>query len=155
MNARGHSKSPISYYGLDKKYPLGFALFYSVGTRVLYSEEDVEKEYSFDTNEIKMLGSSLSKPCLTGFILNDPRGVPAFVVDDVCVGTAPGSTFTFFRMSEVEAIASSLGVSPHGVASRLAEALIQGDEQGYFADKAYSQAFREALERRGLVNGIA
>ena len=34
----------------------------------------------------------------------------------------------------------------------MAEALIQGDEQGYFADKAYSdQAFRETLERRGLV----
>ena len=40
--------------------------------------------------------------------------------------------------------------------SRLGEALIQGDEQGYFADKAYSgQAFREALERRGLVDGVA
>jgi IS5 family transposase len=38
----------------------------------------------------------------------------------------------------------------------LAEALIQGDEQGYFADKAYSsQAFRETLERRGLVDGVA
>jgi IS5 family transposase len=40
--------------------------------------------------------------------------------------------------------------------SRLAEALIQGDEQGYFADKAYSgQAFRETLERRGLIDGVA
>lgn len=40
--------------------------------------------------------------------------------------------------------------------ARLAEALIQGDEQGYFADKAYSdQAFRETLERRGLVDGVA
>ena len=39
---------------------------------------------------------------------------------------------------------------------RLAEALIQGDEQGYFADKAYSsQDFREALERRGLIDGVA
>jgi transposase, IS5 family len=38
----------------------------------------------------------------------------------------------------------------------LAEALIQGDEQGYFADKAYSgQAFRETLERRGLIDGVA
>jgi IS5 family transposase len=38
----------------------------------------------------------------------------------------------------------------------LAEALIQGDEQGYFADKAYSsQAFREALGRRGLIDGVA
>jgi transposase, IS5 family len=38
----------------------------------------------------------------------------------------------------------------------LADALIQGDEQGYFADKAYSsQAFRERLERRGLVDGVA
>ena len=34
--------------------------------------------------------------------------------------------------------------------SSLADALIQGDEQGYFADKAYSsQAFRERLEGRG------
>ena len=33
--------------------------------------------------------------------------------------------------------------------SRLGEALIQGDEQGYFADRAYdSQALRETLERR-------
>ena len=40
--------------------------------------------------------------------------------------------------------------------SRLAEALIQGDEQGYFADKAYdSQAFRETLEARSLVDGVA
>jgi IS5 family transposase len=40
--------------------------------------------------------------------------------------------------------------------SRLAEALVQGDEQGYFADKAYSdQAFRETLERRGLIDGVA
>ena len=40
--------------------------------------------------------------------------------------------------------------------ARLAEALIQGDEQGYFADKAYSdQTFRETLERRGLVDGVA
>ncbi len=39
--------------------------------------------------------------------------------------------------------------------SRLGEALIQGDEQGYFADRAYdSQALRETLERRGLVDGI-
>jgi IS5 family transposase len=38
----------------------------------------------------------------------------------------------------------------------LAEALIQGDERGYFADKAYSsQAFRETLERRGLIDGVA
>ena len=40
--------------------------------------------------------------------------------------------------------------------NRLAEALIQGDEQGYFADRAYdSHALRETLERRGLVDGIA
>ena len=40
--------------------------------------------------------------------------------------------------------------------SRLGEALIQGDEQGYFADRAYdSQALRDTLERRGLVDGIA
>jgi transposase, IS5 family len=40
--------------------------------------------------------------------------------------------------------------------SRLAEALIQGDEQGYFAAKASSdQALRETLERRGLVDGVA
>ena len=38
----------------------------------------------------------------------------------------------------------------------LADALIQGDEQGYFADKAYSsQAFRERLEGRGVVDGVA
>ena len=40
--------------------------------------------------------------------------------------------------------------------SRLGEALIQGDEQGFFADRAYdSHALRETLERRGLVDGIA
>ena len=40
--------------------------------------------------------------------------------------------------------------------SRLGETLIQGDEQGYFADRAYdSQALRETLEHRGLVDGIA
>ena len=38
---------------------------------------------------------------------------------------------------------------------RLAETLIQGDEQGVFADKAYdSQAFH-TLESRGLVDGVA
>jgi IS5 family transposase len=40
--------------------------------------------------------------------------------------------------------------------SRLGEALIQGDEQGFFADRAYdSQALRATLERRGLLDGIA
>jgi len=40
--------------------------------------------------------------------------------------------------------------------ARKAEALIQGDEEGYFADKAYdSQAFRETLRRRGIVDGVA
>jgi transposase, IS5 family len=40
--------------------------------------------------------------------------------------------------------------------SSLADALIQGNEEGYFADKAYSsQAFRERLEGRGLVDGVA
>ena len=40
--------------------------------------------------------------------------------------------------------------------SRLGDALIQGDEQGFFADRAYdSQALRETLEARGLVDGIA
>ena len=40
--------------------------------------------------------------------------------------------------------------------SRLGEVLIQGDEQGFFADRAYdSQALRETLEARGLVDGIA
>jgi transposase, IS5 family len=38
---------------------------------------------------------------------------------------------------------------------RMAEALIQGDEESVFADKAYdSQALRETLERRGVVDGI-
>jgi transposase, IS5 family len=40
--------------------------------------------------------------------------------------------------------------------SRLGAALIQGDEQGFFADRAYdSQALRETLSRRGLLDGIA
>ena len=40
--------------------------------------------------------------------------------------------------------------------SCLGETLIQGDEQGIFADKAYdSQAFRETLEARSLVDGVA
>jgi IS5 family transposase len=40
--------------------------------------------------------------------------------------------------------------------SRLSEALIPGDEQVYFADKAYSsQVFREALESRGPIDGVA
>ena len=40
--------------------------------------------------------------------------------------------------------------------SRLGEALIQGDERGFFADRAYdSEALCETLERRGLVDGIA
>jgi IS5 family transposase len=39
---------------------------------------------------------------------------------------------------------------------RMAEALIQGDEQGFFADKAYdSQALRERLRSRGVADGIA
>jgi IS5 family transposase len=39
---------------------------------------------------------------------------------------------------------------------RLAEMLIQGDEQGLFADKAYdSRAFRETLKRRGISDGVA
>ena len=39
---------------------------------------------------------------------------------------------------------------------RLAEALIQGDEQGFFADKAYdSRAFRETLKRSGISDGVA
>ena len=40
--------------------------------------------------------------------------------------------------------------------SQLGEAPIQGDEQGYFADRACdSQALRETLEWRGLLDGIA
>ncbi len=39
---------------------------------------------------------------------------------------------------------------------RLGEALIQGDEQAFFADKAYdSRAFRETLKRRGISDGVA
>ena len=39
--------------------------------------------------------------------------------------------------------------------ARMAEALIQGDEQGYFADKAYdSQAFRDTLERAKIMDGV-
>jgi IS5 family transposase len=40
--------------------------------------------------------------------------------------------------------------------SCLSETLIQGDEQGVFADKAYdAQAFRETLQKRSLVDGVA
>jgi transposase, IS5 family len=39
--------------------------------------------------------------------------------------------------------------------SRLGEALVQGDEEALFADRAYdSQAFRESLRRRGISDGI-
>jgi transposase, IS5 family len=39
--------------------------------------------------------------------------------------------------------------------SRLGEALVQGDEEAVFADRAYdSQAFRESLRRRGISDGI-
>lgn len=39
--------------------------------------------------------------------------------------------------------------------SQLGEAMIQGDEQGFFADKAYdSQALRDVLRKRGLADGI-
>jgi len=38
---------------------------------------------------------------------------------------------------------------------RMAEKLIQGDEEAYFADKAYnSQAFRDTLERLGIIDGV-
>ena len=38
---------------------------------------------------------------------------------------------------------------------RLGEAMIMGDEKGFFADKAYdSQEMREALRKRGLADGI-
>jgi transposase, IS5 family len=40
-------------------------------------------------------------------------------------------------------------------AIRLGEAMILGDEKGFFADKAYdSQEMREALQKRGLADGI-
>ena len=40
--------------------------------------------------------------------------------------------------------------------SRLGEALVQGDEQAIFADRAYdSQAFRESLRRRAHGSGLA
>jgi len=39
--------------------------------------------------------------------------------------------------------------------SRPGEALVQGDEEAVFADRAYdSQAFRESLRRRGICDGI-
>ena len=38
----------------------------------------------------------------------------------------------------------------------MAEALIQGDEEAFFADKANdSQAFRDTLERLGIMDGVA
>lgn len=38
---------------------------------------------------------------------------------------------------------------------RLGEAMILGDEKGFFADKAYdSQEMRDALQKRGLADGI-
>jgi transposase, IS5 family len=44
--------------------------------------------------------------------------------------------------------------NPHD--GRMAEALIQRDEEGYFADKAYdSQVFRDTLERRRIMDGVA
>jgi IS5 family transposase len=40
--------------------------------------------------------------------------------------------------------------------SRKAEAFIQSDEAGFFADKAHDgQAFREILRSRGIVDGVA
>jgi IS5 family transposase len=77
---------------------------------------------------------------------------------DIAMGTRP--RLRLLRKPTLDAIprlkvdAEMTSANVHD--SPLGEALIQGDEQGFFADRAYdSQALRETLEARGLVDGIA
>lgn len=107
-------RSFISYFGFDKRYPLGFALFYSDGSRVLYSGEKIDPKVSFDPATIKILRITPSYLCFTGFAWNGAG--PRISMDDDCVGGAPGSLTTAVTTKDLSVSFESLGVSAHGAA---------------------------------------
>jgi hypothetical protein len=107
-------RSMIDYYGFDRRYPLGFALFYSDGSRVLYSGEKIDPKLSFDPANIKVLRITPSELCFSGFAWNGPG--PHIIMDYDCVGGRPGSRFEPVRTASVSVAFESLGVSPRGAA---------------------------------------
>jgi hypothetical protein len=110
----GALRSIIDYFGFDKRYPLGFALFYSDGSRVLYSGEKIDPKLSFDPAEIKILRITPSYLCFTGFRWNGAG--PHLSMDNDCVGGAPGSLSTLISTDDLSVSFESLGASEHGAA---------------------------------------
>jgi hypothetical protein len=107
-------RSMIAYYGFDREYPLGFALFYSDGSRVLYSGEKIDTKLSFDPANIKVLRITPSDLCFSGFAWNGPG--PHIIMDNDCVGARPGSRFELIHTKDVSVAVEALGVSPRGAA---------------------------------------
>jgi hypothetical protein len=107
-------RSFINYYGFNEKYPLGFALFYSDGSRVLYSGEKIDPKLSFDPANIKVLRITPFQLCFSGFAWN---GAGAhLIMDNDCVSAPPGSRSELIKAKDFSVAVESLGVSPRGAA---------------------------------------
>jgi hypothetical protein len=107
-------ESIVSYYDLAKKYPLGFALFYSDGRRLLYSGNSINSSATFNPASIKVRFLNELELCFTGFVWNGPGS--RMIMDNICVGLQPGNKMNFYRGRDVAVTFESLAASPSGAA---------------------------------------
>jgi hypothetical protein len=104
----------ISSRRFEKKYPLGFGLFYSDGRKTLYHSGKTNNDVQFDPSTIRVLQLTATNICFSGFVVK-VKGIP-LTMNNVRVGARVGSVFNFMRWQGVSISGESLGVSATGAA---------------------------------------
>lgn len=98
---------------LEKKYPLGFALFYSDGRKTLYY--GIHSGVSFDLSSLRASGISSDKFVMSGFKFTGSGG-GTLAMNDVHVLTGAGSIVHLLVSGNVAVDIESLAGSTEGVA---------------------------------------
>jgi hypothetical protein len=104
----------ITSNGFDKKYPLGFVLFYSDGRKTLYYPVNTNNDVQFDPSTIRALRLTAMNFCFSGFSAT-LKGTH-LIMEGNCLGAAVGSVVHLMSLNGVTIGAESLGGSAAGAA---------------------------------------
>jgi len=95
--------------GFEKEYPLGFALFYSDGRRVLYYGKTSDRGPNFNPANVGLVNFTNDEICINMQIQN-------IDFNNTCFSGTPGSTIRVVKMNGSELDAESIGQSAVGAA---------------------------------------
>lgn len=104
----------IETKGFEQKYPLGFALFYSDGSKTLHYGIQPNPDISFDLASIHVLSLTHDEINMSGFAITVKGST--IIIDKWSIGIDATTAHSLIGINGIDVVAESLGGSTEGAA---------------------------------------